>query len=76
MTAPMLKLVLWVVNFLVDGNKRSLSRNVSSSMTASTGSLQGTVLSPFLLTLFTNDCRVSNEASFIKYSDDSAILDL
>ena len=45
-------------------------------MITSTGSLQGTVLSPFLFTLYTNDCRGTNEAPLIKYSDDSAILDL
>ena len=45
-------------------------------MTTSTGSPQGTVLSPFLFTLFSNDCRGTKEAPIIKYSDDSAILDL
>ena len=45
-------------------------------MTTSTGSPKGTVLSPFLFTLYTNDCRGTKEAPIIKYSDDSAILDL
>ena len=30
----------------------------------------------FLFTLYTNDCRGTNEAPIIKYSDDSAIFDL
>ena len=46
-------------------------------MTTSTGSPQGTVLSPFFLfALYTNDCSGTKEAPIIKYSDDSAILDL
>ena len=50
--------------------------SVSSSMTTSTGSPQGTVLSLFLFTLYTNDCRGTNEAPLIKYPDDSVMLDL
>ena len=71
------KLVLWIVNFLVERTQKVHFQNfVSSSMTTSTGSPQGTVLSPFLFTLYTNDCRGTKEAPIIKYSDDSAILDL
>ena len=71
------KLVLWIVNFLVERRQKVHFQNsVSSSMTTSTGSLQGTVLSPFLFTLYTNDCRGTMKAPIIKYSDDSAIFDL
>ena len=71
------KLVLWIVNFLVEATQKAYFQNsVSSSMTTSTGSPQGTVLSPFLFMLHTNDCRGTKEAPIIKYSDDSAILDL
>ena len=71
------KLVLWVVNFLVERTQKVRFRNsVSSSMTTTSGSPQGTLLSPFLFTLYTTDCRGTNEAAPIKYSDDSAILDV
>ena len=71
------KLVLWIVNFLVERTQKvHFMNSVSSSMTTSTGSPQGTVLSLFLLTLYTNDCRGTKEAPIIKYSDDSAIVDL
>ena len=66
-------LVPLVVNFLV---KRKQKNSVSSSMTTSSGSPQGTVLSPILFTLYTNDCKGTNESHLIKCSDDSAILDL
>ena len=66
------KLVLWIVNFLVERTQKvHFMNSVSSSMTTSTGSPQGTLLSLFLFTLYTNDCRGT-----IKYSDDSAIADL
>ena len=56
--------------------KVRFQNSVSFSMATSTGSPQGTVLSPFLFTLYTNDCRGTSEATLIKYSDDSVILDL
>ena len=71
------KLVLWIVNFLVERTQKvHFQSSVSSSMTTSTGSPQGTVLSLFLFTLYTNDCRGRKEAPITKYSDDSATLDL
>ena len=48
------KLVLWIVNFLVERTQKvHFMNSVSSSMTTSTGSPQGTVLSPFLFALYT-----------------------
>lgn len=49
---------------------------VSSIMHTSTGARQGTVLSPVLFTLYTNDCQGTDETSIVKYSDDSALVDL
>ena len=47
------KLVLWIVNFLVERAQKVHFQNfVSSSMTTSTGSPQGTVLSPFFFFFF------------------------
>ena len=41
----------------------------------STGLPQGCILSPVLFTLYTNDCTGTENTIFIKYSDDTAIVD-
>ena len=69
--------MLWIVNFLVNRSQSvRFERAFSSSRSTSTGSHQGTVLSPILFTLNTNDCTNTDVTPLIKYSDDSAIVDL
>ena len=71
------KLILWVVSFLVDRSQSvSFDHALSNSRSTSTGSPQGTVLSPVLFTLYTNDCTGTESIPIIKYSDDSALQDL
>ena len=71
------KLILWVVNFLVHRNQAVRFQNaISCVKTTSTGSPQGTVLSPILFTLYTNDCNGNDVTPLIKYSDDTALIDL
>jgi hypothetical protein len=71
------KLILWIVSFLVNRSQSVRFQNALSSTTStSTGSPQGTVLSPFLFTLYTNDCTGTDTTPLIKYSDDSALEDL
>ena len=56
-------------------NKKSTILH-SSIKTTNTGAPQGTVIAPFLFTLYTNDCRpTSQQTSIIKFSDDTAIID-
>ena len=71
------RLILWIVNFLVNRFQSVRFQNaLSSSKTTSTGSPQGTVLSPVLFTLYTNDCTGTEVTPSIKYSDDTALEDL
>lgn len=50
---------------------------LSDTITTNTGAPQGCVLSPFLYTLYTNDCTSpTNITTYYKYSDDTAILAL
>ncbi|KAK7880799.1 hypothetical protein WMY93_032562 [Mugilogobius chulae] len=71
-------LIHWIYNFL---SNRPLAVRVgsvtSSTMITNTGAPQGCVLSPFLYTLYTNDCiSPSSVTTYFKYSDDTAILAL
>ena len=71
------QLILWISQFLVNRTQAVFYQSCLSSIkTTSTGSPQGTVLSPVLFTLYTNDCTGTDTSLLIKYSDDSAILDL
>ena len=71
------RLILWIVDFLVNRSQRVRYESAYSlSRTTSTGAPQGTVLSPILFTLYTNDCQGNESTSLIKYSDDSALVDL
>ena len=80
-------LSLWVTDFLTqrtqavrylcssESNKAARTEQTSSK-TINTGAPQGTVISPFLFTLYTNDCTTQSEhASIIKFSDDTALID-
>jgi hypothetical protein len=70
----------WILDYLTNRTqfvKISGSGNRSAMITSNTGAPQGTVLAPFLFTLYTSDCR-STEAScpLIKFADDTAMVGL
>ena len=70
-------LIQWILSFLVHRSQSvRFQKALSSVRHTSTGSPQGTVLSPVLFTLYTNDCSGTNITPLIKYSDDSALQDL
>ncbi|KAJ8333972.1 hypothetical protein SKAU_G00412910 [Synaphobranchus kaupii] len=70
-------LILWVLAFLT-GRHQVVRINGQSSSTRSisTGAPQGSVISPVLFTLYTDNCRSSDpEIIYIKYSDNTVIID-
>jgi len=71
-------LVHWVFNFLSNRPQCVRVGDIKSPVLVSnTGAPQGCVLSPFLYTLYTNDCRsVYPSTKFVRYSDDTAMLAL
>ena len=70
-------LILWICSFLLHRSQSVRFQSMlSSCRSTSTGAPQGTVLSPVLFTLYTNDCRGTPLCPLIKYSDDSALQDL
>ena len=71
------RLNLWIVDILVYRSQTVRHQAaLSSSRSISTGSPQGTVLSPILFTLYTNDSTGTDTKPIIKYSDGSAVEEL
>ncbi|KAI3371632.1 hypothetical protein L3Q82_024198, partial [Scortum barcoo] len=66
----------WVLDFLTDRPQSVRIHDVSSSsITLSTGSPQGCVLSPLLFTLLTHDCSAIHPSCLIvKFADDTAVV--
>lgn len=71
------RLIHLIYNFLSDRLQTVCVGTTTSSVITTNTSLQGCVLSPFLYTLYTNDCiTTSPNTTYLKYSDDTAILAL
>ena len=73
-------LLTWILEYLTNHTqyvKISSTGNQSAVITSNTGAPQGTVLAPFLFTLYTADCR-STESScpLIKFADDTVMVGL
>ena len=69
----------WILEFLTFRPqfvtvKTSSSCYKSNVITTNTGAPQGTVLSPVLFSIYTNDCKTSSsQTPIIKYADDTSI---
>ena len=66
------------MDFLTNRPQHVMSgRTCSTTVTLKTGVPQGCVLSPFLYSLFTHDCRtVHGSNSIIKFTDDTTVIGL
>ncbi|MEY6612845.1 hypothetical protein, partial [Listeria monocytogenes] len=69
-------LVSWIVDYLTGRPQYvRLPQCVSDKVISNTGAPQGTVLSPFLFTLYTTDFSHCTETCHLqKFSDDSAVV--
>ncbi|KAJ8367963.1 hypothetical protein SKAU_G00079910 [Synaphobranchus kaupii] len=69
-------LVSWIVDYLTGRPQYvRLQHCVSDRVVSNTGAPQGTVLSPFLFTIYTRDFNYLTETCHLqKYSDDSAVV--
>ncbi|TWW59225.1 Transposable element [Takifugu flavidus] len=68
----------WITHFLTDRRQYvRLGKTVSDSVSISTGSPQGCVLSPLLFSLYTNCCTSSHQSvKLIKFADDTTLIEL
>ncbi len=71
-------LILWIKDFLSCRPQRvQVNGTLSHTLTLSTGCPQGSVLSPVLFSLFTNEfCINECNMKLIKYADDMALVSL
>ncbi|TWW65141.1 hypothetical protein D4764_21G0000410 [Takifugu flavidus] len=74
----LLQVKLWITHFLTDRRQYVwLGKTVSDSITISTGSPQGCVLSPLLFSLYTNCCTSSHQSvKVIKFAEDTTLIGL
>ncbi|KAM7003411.1 uncharacterized protein LKV04_004454 [Tautogolabrus adspersus] len=68
----------WIMSFLTNRPQYVRSgHSCSTTITLNTGVPQGCVLSPFLYSLFTHDCRPVHESNtIIKFADDTTVIGL
>ena len=65
--------ILWILDYLTNRPQFvKLSNHMSSIMITNTGAPQGTVLSPFLFSVYTSDCHINiPSCPIVKYADDT-----
>ena len=72
-------LIRWTLDYLTNRPQyvKIGQSSISNVISSSTGAPQGTVLAPFLFTLYTSDCRSqSSKCPLIKFADDTALIGL
>ena len=68
--------VNWLYDFLINRQQRVITTTTSESLTTSTGSPKGCVLSPFVFSLYVADMPiVSDSIQVIKYADDTVLIE-
>ena len=69
---------LWILDFLLNSPQVvKIGDNLSSSVTLSTGTPQGCLLSPMLYSLFTHDCLSCHVGTkILKFADDTTLIGL
>jgi hypothetical protein len=74
------KVLSWILEYLTNRSqyvRMPSSGNMSSLITSNTGAPQGTVLAPYLFTLYMSDCRSSDiSCPLIKFADDTIMIGL
>ena len=69
-------MILWIIDYLT--SRSQLVVFLSSkydTLCSVTGVPQGTVLAPLLFSVYTSDCRSSNEScSIVKFADDTVLI--
>ncbi|KAL0163294.1 hypothetical protein M9458_042690, partial [Cirrhinus mrigala] len=68
----------WITSFLTDRQQLvRLGKLTSGTCTISTGAPQGSVLSPLLFSLYTNDCTSKDPSvKLLKFADDTTVIGL
>ena len=73
-------LCLWILNYLTNRTQYvhlRASNSQSDTIISNTGAPQGTVLAPFLFTVYTSDIRSEdNSCTLVKFADDTALIGL
>ena len=71
-------MMLWITDYLTSRSQFVVFQSLKSdTLYSNTGVPQGTVLAPLLSSLYTSDCRSSNEScSIVKYADDTVLIGL
>ena len=70
--------ILWIIDYLTSRSQFVVFQSLKSdTLYSNTGVPQGTVLTPFLFSLYTSDCRSSNEScTIVKFTDDTVLIRL
>ena len=71
-------MILWIIDYLTSRSQFVVFQSLKSdTLYSNTGVPQGTVLAPLLFSLYTSDCRSSNEScSIVKFADDTVLIGL